>query len=156
MKPRTVYLPDELVENVDLRSASLGFKSFAKYALHLIEEDLKKGVNEGSIKEERPLTLQEQHDSTVSELARIRATLGPKYDVMKHIVKRVLKLAPTKESDVEPAIDALWDYISRRNGFVEFKEKGYPIERKDVDLFRTYGLKQCQVRDLRAKMAAGT
>src|SRR5579875_2713929 len=75
LKPRTIYLPDDQVQNIDQRARDLGYTAFSKYAWSLIEADLQKAIGEGSIKEERPLTPQEQHDNMVSEMARIGQSL---------------------------------------------------------------------------------
>jgi hypothetical protein len=147
-----------MLEQIDSRVASLGYKSFAKYDLDLIQRDIDKAQAEGSLRQEKVVTPQGQYDNLVSELARIRGRLGIKFDVMRFIVKKILKLKPMDEKDVEPTINSLWDYISVKNGFVQFKGKfegkGYPIERKDVDLLGTYMMKQCHARALRAQLKA--
>ena len=152
MKPRTIYLPEDQVQNIDQRALDLGYNAFSKYAWSLIEADLQKAIGEGSIKQDRAMTLQEQHDNMISEMARIGQSLGAKYDVIQNIIRNILKLKPKSEKDVEQVMKSVWSHVSKHNGLIEFEGKRHGIEKKDIEQYQKLGVMHFQAKALRERL----
>lgn len=153
--PRTVYLPTgDFVKRVDMRKMLLGYKSFNEYVLHLIGEDLDKASADGSIKEEKALTPQDQITKLGEDIGRIRNSLAQKYFVLRYIVTHELGNGAPK--DLRVATDQMWEWIADRYCYVQFDKKfgGKPFafERKDVNLFLEQAIKKQQIRELKAQL----
>lgn len=133
-------MPEHEFPIADQRGRDLGFKSFNKYVVYLIEEDIKHATKEGQVNSpQEKLTPQQEVEQMVSEMGRIATTLGIKFTIIRDIVRRVLKLHAKNEDDVESNRKAIWSYVASKDGTVEYKDdKLVAIDKNDVDQYAKY------------------
>ncbi|MCL4519782.1 MAG: hypothetical protein M1587_11365 [Thaumarchaeota archaeon] len=134
-----IYLPMEMYEAVVERMRQQSFETLSQLGVKLFGQWLETSGAVSDKKENGPPTWEEERDKVVSQMARIVQTLGNKRDVMSWIVGKKLGLSAKNEKEVERNAKALWLYIVRKDGTINYRGKVMGIEKDEVDLYQKLG-----------------